>query len=302
MLSRRTVLIPACFAVTAILAAAMLSAVVSEGGLRAERRAVDGSPSVNLYPGTVWRTVRIVASDGPLLEAWFGSPKGRDREQCVMVLHGISDSRTGSAGFAPMFLSQGYAVLLPDLRGHGRSGGEIVSYGVQERHDALRWAHWMKAQGCDNVYALGESLGAAILIQAAAAEPVFSAIAAEGSFTDLRTIAEYRIGRRLGAGQASRVAARAAVSFAIVYGRLRYGVDLEGASPLEAIQTTRTPILLIHGTDDSDTPYKHSVRLAEANPLASLWLVPGAGHTGASSAAPAAFRARVLEWFARHRD
>jgi alpha-beta hydrolase superfamily lysophospholipase len=47
---------------------------------------------------------------------------------CVPVLHGIADSRAGSIGFAPMFLNEGYAVLLPDSRAHGASGGQLVTY------------------------------------------------------------------------------------------------------------------------------------------------------------------------------
>ncbi|MGA2118122.1 MAG: hypothetical protein ABSH56_25640 [Bryobacteraceae bacterium] len=33
---------------------------------------------------------------------------------CVLVLHGIGDSGGSAAGFAPMFLTEGYAVLAPD--------------------------------------------------------------------------------------------------------------------------------------------------------------------------------------------
>jgi len=78
-----------------------------------------------------------------------------------------------------MFLAEGYAVLVPDIRGHGRSGGDLVTYGVREKYDALDWAHWMRREGCVTLYGLGESLGAAILIQATAVEPVFSAVVAE---------------------------------------------------------------------------------------------------------------------------
>ena len=91
-----------------------------------------------------------------------------------MVLHGIADSKSSSAGFAPMFLAKGFSVLAPDIRGQGSSGGEVMTFGVKEKHDALDWAHWIRKQaGCDRIFGLGESLGASILIQAAAVEPAF---------------------------------------------------------------------------------------------------------------------------------
>jgi esterase/lipase len=66
--------------------------------------------------------------------------------------------------------------LLPDSRGHGRNGGELVTFGVLEKYDVLDWVRWMRAEGCTHIYALGESLGGSVLIQTVAVDPVFRAI------------------------------------------------------------------------------------------------------------------------------
>jgi dipeptidyl aminopeptidase/acylaminoacyl peptidase len=84
------------------------------------------------------------------------------------------------------------------------------------------------------------------------------------------------------------------------YARIAYGLDFTQVSPINSIAQTATPILLIHGLADSRTPPENSERLARANPSDPLWLVPNAGHTGASAAAPENFRRRVLAWFATH--
>ena len=60
------------------------------------------------------------------------------------------------------------------------------------------------------------------------------------------------------------------------------------------------PILLIHGLDDKNTPPLHSQVIASRRPNIDLWLVPGAGHTGAFQAAPGEFRYRVLSWLSNH--
>jgi len=244
--------------------------------------------------------VNLSATDGAQLSAWwFRSPIPTHR--CVLILHGIADSRVGSAGFAPLFLTAGYNVLTPDSRGHGTSGGEYVTYGLLEKHDVIAWAEWMKRAGCVRTFALGESLGATILIQAAAIRPEFSAIVAECPFADLRDIARYRVEHSIGSAPGAAVIAALVVESGFAYARWIDGLDFGEVSPVEAMARIRTPVLLIHGLSDSQTPPSHSQRLARANPASVLWLVPNAGHTGAAAAAPQQFRTRVLDWFAQER-
>jgi uncharacterized protein len=138
----------------------------------------------------------VSASDKVIRRAWW-FPNLIESRNCVIVLHGIGDSRSSSAGFAPMFLIQGYSVLTPDSRAHGDSRGQYVTYGLMERYDTISWAHWMRQQGCSRIYGLGESLGGAVLLQAIAIEPIFSAIVAECPFADLWEMAEYRMQQRL---------------------------------------------------------------------------------------------------------
>ena len=201
-----------------------------------------------------------------------------------------------------MFQEQGYSVLAPDSRAHGESGGEIVTYGLLEKGEVIAWAHWMNRRGCTKLYGLGESLGASILIQATAVEPAFAAIVSESAYADLQDAAEVRLMHSLPlpATIARPIAWLAAVN-GKAYARIAYGLDFNAASPLEAIRRSHTPILLIHGLDDDQTPPDHSRRLAAANPsITELWLVPGIRHASAYSADPSVFRQRVLHWFSEH--
>lgn len=165
-----------------------------------------------------------------------------------------------------------------------------MTYGLLERYDVIAWTRWMRTAGCREIFGLGESLGASVLIEAAAIEPVFRAIVAECPYADLRSVADYRIGKIAGPFTGWVIGSGA------LYARWVDGFDLFSVSPIEAIVRTSTPVLLIHGLADDRTPPVNSIRLARANPRAQLWLVPNAGHTGASSAAPEEFRRRVLAW------
>jgi len=241
-------------------------------------------------------TVSIIAPDKVSLSAWWLRPS-RGNGNCVIVLHGIADSRVGSVGFAPMFLNEGYAVLAPDSRAHGASGGQFVTYGLLEKYDVIAWAAWMKSAGCRGLYGLGESLGASILIQAAAIQPAFAAIVAECPYADLREVARYRVRRMT---HTPAFVAGMVVTSAMLYARWADGLDLSQVSPVSIIADVSTPIFLIHGLDDYETPPYNSEELAHANPEDPLWLVPNAEHTGAAEAEPDEFRRRVLQWFAEH--
>jgi len=90
------------------------------------------------------------------------------------------------------------------------------------------------------------------------------------------------------------------IDSALWYVRMRYGVDLNQANPLDAIAKTCTPVLLIHGLSDSNIPSTNSVELHQASLQSSeLWLVR-MRHCGASAVDKSQFDARVLQWFHQH--
>jgi len=67
-------------------------------------------------------------------------------------------------------------------------------------------------------------------------------------------------------------------------------VDLWRASPEDILNGTSTPVLLIHGMDDTNVYPAHSQTLATRNPRnVELWLAPGARHMTVH---------RTARWFA----
>lgn len=157
----------------------------------------------------------------------------------------------------------------------------------------VRWLSWIKGNGVNEVFGFGESLGGAILIQSLAQGAPFRAVVAECPYSSFEGVADERVARVVPAPLASLL-----VKEGIVYIYLRYGINLFHARPDVAIAHVRVLILLIHGQADNETSPKNSIGLAQLNPaFTTLWLVPGAKHTGAYGESPNAFEARVLQWF-----
>jgi dipeptidyl aminopeptidase/acylaminoacyl peptidase len=205
-------------------------------------------------------------------------------------------------GFAELFLSNGFAVLVPDSRAQGESGGDFPTYGLKESDDVHRWFDWLVMQQHPKcVFGMGESMGAAIVLQAVKRTP-FCAVVAESSFASFRQIAYVRVGQFFHTGAwLGRVALRPAVELAFLYRRLTRGVNLAHASPQRSVVGSRVPIFLIDGLADDNIPYQQSERIQAHNPAdIVLWEVPNAGHCGAVNAAGQEFDTRVLGWFSSH--
>jgi len=247
------------------------------------------------------QNVSIRGADGALLNAWFVQPLHPGGE-AVILLHGITDNRIGVSGFGDIFLSHGYSILLPDSREHGDSGGRLATYGILERQDVNRWVGWLRQHDSGCTYLFGESMGAAIGLQAAAVTPQLCAVAVESPFSNFREIAFERLGRETHLGPFFwRTAGRPLIEVAILYTRLRYGIRLTDASPRSAVEEAKTPMLLIAGTADHNIPMHHAEELyRDCASHCELWIVKGADHGGASTVAPVEFRTRILGWFQLH--
>lgn len=281
--------------------------IVGEGSLKLRRRPLthrqEAAALVRDRYHAELQEVSVVATDTITLKGWYVHPE-HFNGNVVVVLHGITDNREGMAGFAKLFLDHDYAVLLPDARAHGESGGDLATYGVKESDDIHRWVSWIYGHDSPQcVYGLGESYGAALLLQALPDEPRFCAAVVESAFSTAREMSFERVSRPLHLRPwFGRILGRPIVASAVEYARLRYGLDLMQPSPLDGIRNSRVPVLLIHGENDQSISPRHSMILAGAAPdRVQLWLVPNAGHTMAWAAAHQEFEARVLGWFEEHR-
>ena len=181
----------------------LLAISLGELAFRPQRlpaRYLDSERAIAARFGAMFEDASIRANDGSDLRSWFLNPAIANGD-AVILLHGVGDNREGMFGFAELFLANGFTVLVPDSRGQGESGGEFPTYGVKESDDVHRWLDWLKTKDHPRcVYGMGESMGAAILLQAVEGETRFCAVVAESSFASFRQIASIRVGQLIGTG------------------------------------------------------------------------------------------------------
>ncbi len=300
ILNRRGVALIGGFGLGVAVALVAAGAVLCDNAMHI-RRARTGP---DLRPNELqFRQLVVNTKDHVRLFGRFIPTRSAGRSRCTILLHGIGDNGASGIWLGSMLAEAGYSALLADSRAHGQSGGALATYGVLERVDLSVWLnHLSSMKECrDGIYAYGASMGAGILLQSLPSEGRLRAVVAECPFSTFTEVARQRIRSffhetpRVGAALAPPV-----VYGGILFGRMRYGIDLGRAEPEESVAGVKTPILIIHGDADNNIPLAQSRAIAARNPAIQLWVVPGARHTEAASAAPEEFKRRLLGWFDAH--
>lgn len=82
--------------------------------------------------GLAYESLSLTSSDGLHLAGWYIPSTNR---ATVIVVHGYKGDRSGMLPQAQILAAHGYGVLLIDLRAHGQSEGEMISFGKYEVRD-----------------------------------------------------------------------------------------------------------------------------------------------------------------------
>lgn len=257
----------------------------------------------------------VRAPDGVLLRGWKVTPPNPNGSW-VLLFHGVADNRIGVIGQGEFLLRAGYSVVMMDARGHGASEGSIATYGWLERNDTRAVIDAMFAShvgpcfggpavdlpgpprcGPFHIFALGESMGAGIALQSAAADPRIEAVVAEASFANLREAAFDYAGLRK-SPLLGKTLLRPFTWMLLYRGEKLTGFPLAEVSPVKAVASRAFPVLLICDEKDEALPCRHTQMIYDAaRGPKQLWVVPNAYHTAALGFYPEEFQRRVLSFF-----
>ena len=97
-----------------------------------------------------------------------------------MLLHGYALAQFTMMPWALQLAQEGWRCVLVDLRGHGKSSGKQIYYGLQEAHDLSQLLDQLAQAGQlrEPVAAMGESYGAVMALRWQTAEPRLRAVVA----------------------------------------------------------------------------------------------------------------------------
>jgi pimeloyl-ACP methyl ester carboxylesterase len=221
--------------------------------------------------------------------------RGQPGQGAVLLLHGVRANRTEMLGRARFLARDGYTVLLIDLPAHGESSGARITFGAREKDGVLAALAWLRQQAPgERIGAIGVSLGAAALVLAHPA-PALDAVVLESMYPTIEEAVANRLRVRLGAP--------GAWSTPLLVQQLPWRVQVQPAAlrPIVDMAALASPVFIISGTDDTQTPPAETRRIFAAAPaIKQLWLVDGAAHVNLYAYAGLAYETRVGNFLAAH--
>ncbi len=232
------------------------------------------------------------------LESWVVAPRGAKSKGTIVLLHGVRTDKRSLIGMGEALSDAGYRAVLVDLRGHGESSGRFLTYGEVEAKDVSSVLDALEARGsplgCTGAY--GFSYGGSVAVELGARDRRIAAVVAVAPFSTLRgVLADYR--------QKYLPPPLSAVPDAWFQGAIEDAAaladfDPDRSAPLLAAAQSNANLLLIHGTNDTQVPLRHSQALfGAARGNACLLTVPGADHATMPADATGIVRRETVAWF-----
>lgn len=235
------------------------------------------------------QSISYSARDGVSIPAYLTLPNSEGPHPFVVLVHGGPASRDygGFDSLAHLLASRGYGVLQPQFRGSGGHGALWEAQGWGQwgtgvmQHDVTDAAAFLQGSGlAQQICIAGGSYGGYAALAATVFTPdAFDCAIAFNPVTDAEDFLRY-VGERY--GRNSEVVRQWNRSFS---GEVRDRVSsslLRDISPVNFAAQARTPVLLIHGEDDTVAPLRQSRAMAralrQAGVSSELIVLPGGDH------------------------
>jgi pimeloyl-ACP methyl ester carboxylesterase len=242
--------------------------------------------------GYAYEDVELTTQDGVTIRGWYIPSQNR---AAVILIHPMASNRLGTMDHAQMFARHGYGALMIDLRVHGESGGDLLTFGGDEYLDVSAAVDYLQTRpdlDPQRIGVMGLSLGASAAVLSGARDSRLAAVAADAPgatvFKDW--------------AQPESFGDALYVPFDLMFFFYLHRVD--GVSnPLSitdaAAQISPRPLLLIGGMSGGSALEKRSVEqyFAAANEPKQKLILSNTPHIGGLSTHPQEYEETVIRFF-----
>lgn len=239
-------------------------------GFRPARVKEKGSPA---DVGLAFETVTIPTAGGKRLFGWF-IPAPSGPAPAVAVLHGWGGNAEMMLPLAPRLHRAGYAVLLFDVRCHGRSDPDTFASlprFAEDLEHALDWLARHPAVDPARLAALGHSVGAGAALLAASRSRRLAAVVSVSAFAHPESMMRRFLASR-------RISLPPLGRYILRHVEKTIGYRFDDIAPVHTIRQVQCPVLLVHGKEDETVPVEDAYAIRDAGKNVTLYLLPGSGH------------------------
>lgn len=238
-------------------------------------------------------TIELTTVDGETLSALY---RPGTNGATIILCHGYKMDCSEMIPIAAMLERYGYGVLLPDLRSHGHSSGELISFGYHEWRDLEAAVEFILTQHPDQTLGLfGNSMGGALALCYTARDPRISAVVAQSPYASIAHTINLSVKRFTG------LPAYPFAPLINFFAQHQLQFNSAAVAPLHCIgDISPRAIFLMMGGQDQVVPYEGIFALEKAagQPV-ELWFDEQLDHVEFYHRHPQEFEQRVARFFDR---
>ncbi|UQS83044.1 alpha/beta hydrolase [Bombilactobacillus thymidiniphilus] len=222
-------------------------------------------------------------------------PATKKTAKTMVLVHGYGDNSLTLGPYIKMYHQAGYNVLAPDNRSFGRSEGQYIGYGWQDRNDLQTWIQQVIQHNGKNsqIGLFGVSMGASTVmyylglkvpkqVQFAVADCGYASIKGElqHELQVLFNLPSFPL-----------------IPTANLFTQAIAHYSFYDADTKTTLRHNKVPLFIIHGTKDNFVPTKNArINYNNDHGPKKLWLVPDASHARSYFVQPKQYTQKVLNW------
>lgn len=193
--------------------------------------------------------------------------KKENSNKTIIICHGYKENKfedksngkmvVDQVKLAKFFIDEGYNALIFDFRGHGDfKGTKGTTIGYNEQKDLLGAIELIKSKGLgEKIGLIGFSMGAGTSLSVLDKTKDVGFVIADSPYSDLKEYLEENIKNWTGLPDFP-------FKLTILANfKLFYNVDFSKVSPINSLENSNVPVLLVHGKKDKTIPYTESLKL-----------------------------------------
>lgn len=216
----------------------------------------------------------------------------------MIMIHGYRSD--GSSIISPIkkMYKCGYNLLIPDLRGHGESEGDYIGMGWDDRKDIIQWIDYiLSIDPQASIILYGVSMGGATVMNVSGEKlpHQVKAIIEDCGYTSAWDVIKTHT-------DMSEFQSEIALRMASFVTMIKAGYRLEDVQPIEQVKKSQTPILFIHGAQDSFIPVEMVKKLYNAASCPKEMLIITKGnHANSCAVDPQTYYRTIFEFIDKYK-
>lgn len=215
----------------------------------------------------------IISNDELKLQGFY---KDNGQNRLAILVHGYGGTHLDMFKYAQIYEEMHYDILAIDLRTHGESEGEILTMGLYEHYDLIKWIEKMLSIKQNYKIVLhGISMGAStVCMTLGEIIPNNVICAIEDSGFDNANNEFLHVYKK------SKLKSKFIYKIFYNYTKNTKEIDLKSIDVCEKLRNSKLPVLFIHGDSDDFVPTDMVYKMYDCLPDSrrSLYIAKEAGH------------------------